>query len=141
MKKLVLIDAMAILHRAYHALPPLTTRAGEPIGAIYGLTGMLLRIIQDLTPTHIAFCFDEEAPTFRRKEFKDYQVQRAPVADELSSQFKKARDFAKATGIPVYSMPGYEADDIIGTISLGAADKKLFDEVVIVTGDRDILQL
>jgi DNA polymerase-1 len=87
MSKLVLIDSMAILHRAYHALPPLTTRVGEPIGAIYGLTSMLLRIIQDLRPTHIAFCFDEEAPTFRKKEFKEYQSQRVPTPDELSSQF------------------------------------------------------
>jgi DNA polymerase-1 len=140
MSKLVLIDSMAILHRAYHALPPLTTRVGEPIGAIYGLTSMLLRIIQDLRPTHIAFCFDEEAPTFRKKEFKEYQSQRVPTPDELSSQFEKARDFAKAVGIPAYSVPGYEADDIIGTISKEAS-KRDFDEIVIVTGDRDILQL
>jgi DNA polymerase I len=136
MGKLVLIDGNAILHRAFHAMPPLTTRSGEPINAVYGLVSMFLRVVADLKPDAIAVAFDEAAPTFRQKEFKKYQAQRPPTADELSSQFAKARDFFKAARVPIYSMPGFEADDVIGTI----ADKSKGD-VIIVTGDRDILQL
>jgi len=134
--KLILIDGNAILHRAYHALPPLTTKSGEPINAVYGLVSMLLRVIQDLTPTHIAICFDEKAPTFRHKEFAAYQAQRPTMADELSSQFEKARKVVEAFGIPAYSKAGYEADDVLGTLAKGSKE-----DVVIVTGDRDILQL
>lgn len=131
-----MIDGNAILHRAFHAMPPLTTRNGEPINAVYGLVSMFLRVIQELKPTRIAVAFDEKAPTFRHKEFKTYQSQRPPTHEDLSSQFKKARDFFKAVGVPVYSLAGFEADDVIGTI----ADKS-DSEVVVVTGDRDILQL
>lgn len=137
--KLILIDGNAILHRAFHALPPLTTKRGEPINAVYGLISMLLRVIQDLKPTHIAVCFDEKEPTFRHKALASYQAQRPPLATELSSQFEKARDFLKSAGIPVYSKPGFEADDVIGTIA--SQGSKVADEVVIVTGDRDQLQL
>jgi len=136
MSKLVLIDGNAILHRAFHAMPPLTTTSGEPINAVYGLVSMFLRVVQDLKPDAIAVAFDEKEPTFRNKEFKEYQSQRPPTADDLSSQFAKARDFFKAVKVPIYSIPGFEADDVIGTI----ADKSK-ENVVIVTGDRDILQL
>lgn len=137
MSKLVLIDGNAILHRAYHALPPMTTKRGEPINAVYGLVSMFLRVIQDLKPTHIVVCFDEKEPTFRHKEFAKYQAQRPPMADELSSQFGKARKFIEAADIPIYSMGGFEADDVIGTIASQCTE----DSVVIVTGDRDQLQL
>ncbi len=136
MGKLILIDGNAILHRAFHALPPLTTRRGEPINAVYGLISMLLRVIQDLKPTHIAVAFDEKEPTFRHKEFAQYQAQRPAMADELSGQFEKAKKVIEAFGIPIYSKSGYEGDDVIGTL---ASDAK--ENVVIVTGDRDILQL
>jgi len=136
MGKLVIIDGNAIMHRAFHALPPLTTKKGEPINAVYGLVSMLLKVITDIKPTHMAVAFDEKEQTFRQKELPSYQAQRPPMADELSSQFEKAREFLKTADIPVYSKPGYEADDVIGTI----ADKSKGD-VVIVTGDRDQLQL
>jgi len=136
MSKLVLIDGNAIMYRAFHALPPMTNKNGEPINAIYGLVSMVLKVIQDLKPSHITVCFDEKAPTFRRKEYANYQAQRPPMPSELSSQFEKARKFFLAVGIPVYSMEGFEADDLIGTI----ADKSK-EDVVIVTGDRDQLQL
>src|SRR3989344_8025202 len=138
MSKLVLIDGNAILHRAYHALPPLTTKRGEPINAVYGLTSMLLRVIQDLKPTHIAVCFDRKEPTFRHKEFPKYQAQRPVMDKELSGQFEKAKDVLSAMNIPIFEMAGYEADDVIGTL---ASQSTGVDEVVIVTGDRDILQL
>ncbi len=136
MAKLVIVDGNAILHRAFHALPPLTNKNGEPINAVYGLVSMLLKVITDLKPTHIAVAFDEKAPTFRQKELPTYQAQRPPMAKELGSQFVKARDFLKAADIPVYSKPGFEADDVIGTIATKAKE-----DVVIVTGDRDQLQL
>jgi DNA polymerase-1 len=136
MGKLILIDGNAIMHRAFHALPPLTTKSGEPVNAVYGLVSMILRIIQDLKPSGIIVAFDEKEPTFRHKALKTYQAQRPPMAGELSSQFAKARTFLKAAQIPVYSMPGFEADDVIGTIA-----EKAGRDVVIVTGDRDQLQL
>lgn len=148
MGKLVLIDGNAILHRAFHALPPLTTKDGEPINAVYGLVSMLLRVVQDLHPTAIAVAFDEKEPTFRQKELPTYQAQRPPMHADLSSQFEKAKDFLKAAGISVYSKPGFEADDIIGTIATRSSKLKISnlkfkidDRVVIVTGDRDQLQL
>jgi DNA polymerase-1 len=147
MSKLVLIDGNAILHRAFHALPPLTTKTGQPINAVYGLVSMLLRVIQDLKPSHIAVAFDRKEPTFRHIAFKNYQAQRPPLADELSSQFEKAKDVISAFGIPIYEKAGYEADDVIGTLASQVTQNtehktlNTLEEVVIVTGDRDILQL
>lgn len=138
--KLVIVDGNAILHRAFHALPPLTTKSGEPINAVYGLVSMLLRVITDIKPTHITVTFDEKEKTFRQIELPTYQAQRPPMADELSSQFAKAREFLKVANIPVYSKPGFEADDVIGTIAT-KSQVNTIDEVVIVTGDRDQLQL
>lgn len=134
--KLVIIDGNAILHRAFHALPPLTTKRGEPINAVYGLVSMLLKVIQDLKPTHLAIAFDRPEPTFRHKAFALYQAQRPHLADELSSQFEKAKKVMAAFGIPVFEKAGYEADDVIGTLA-----NKVKENVVIVTGDRDQLQL
>jgi len=142
MSKLLIIDGHAIMHRAFHAIPPLSTPNGEPINAVHGLVSMLLKIIQDIKPTHIVVTFDEQAPTFRNKALPTYQSQRPPMAGELSSQFDKAKKFLSLAKIPVYSMPGYEADDVIGTIAtLSTVDGSLFTEVVIVTGDKDQLQL
>ncbi len=148
MGKLVIIDGNAILHRAFHAMPPLTTRSGEPINAVYGLVSMFLRIVQDLKPDAITVAFDEKEKTFRHVEFKKYQAQRPPTHEDLSSQFEKAREFFKAAHVPVYSKPGYEADDVIGTIALQSSDqlkiknlKLKIDETIVVTGDRDLLQL
>ena len=139
MSKLVLIDGNAIMHRAYHALPPLTNKKGEPINAIYGFVSMLLRIIQDLKPTHIAVAFDRKEKTFRHKEFKAYQAHRPETEKNLISQFKKIQEVVNAFNIPVYDKAGFEADDVIGTITKKA--EKNIGEIVIVTGDRDILQL
>src|SRR3989344_3525742 len=138
MNKLVLIDGNAILHRAYHAIPPLTSRTGEPINAVYGLVSMLLKTIDDLKPSHLAVCFDRPEPTFRKKIYQAYQAQRPETEESLSSQFAKAKEVLDSMRIKIFEMPGYEADDLIGTI----AEKSVkINEVVIVTGDRDILQL
>ena len=162
MNKLVLIDSNAIMHRAYHALPStLTTKEGEPMNAVYGFVSMLLKIIQDLEPTHIAACFDRKEPTFRKKEFKDYQAQRPEMDEDLSTQFDKVKRVVESFGIPIYEKAGFEADDLLGSIAKqatshqslvsGKRKKKTrvqspksrvrIDQVVIVTGDRDILQL
>lgn len=145
MSKLILIDGNAILHRAYHALPPLTSKTGKQINAVYGFVSMLLRIIADLKPTHIAVCFDTPKPTFRHAEFTGYQAQRPRMDSELSDQFEVTYKILDAFSIPIFRQEGYEADDLIGTISAQATDndEKNFeaDEVVVVTGDRDILQL
>lgn len=135
--KLVIFDGNAIMYRAFHALPPLTTKSGEPINALYGLVSMLINIVENLKPTHIIFSFDEKEKTFRNELLPTYQSQRPETPSELIPQFEKARDFLKAVNIPVYSKSGFEADDVIGTI----ATKVKVDEIVIVTGDRDILQL
>src|SRR5581483_3848194 len=140
MKKLVLIDGNAILHRAFHALPSsLTTKNGEPINATYGFVSMLLRIVVDLKPTHIAVAFDTPVETFRKAQYVGYQAQRPRMESELSSQFDKTYKALEAMNIPIYKVERYEADDVIGTIAKQCRDK--IDEVVVVTGDRDILQL
>src|SRR5512146_3062495 len=140
MTKLIVIDGNAILHRAFHAMPPFTTKRGEPIGAVHGFVSMLLKAIADLKPTDIVVTFDEKEKTFRHEALPTYQAQRPPMDKDLSSQFVKTRDFLEAAGIPVYSKPGYAAEDVIGTIATKSGGHGV-DEVVILTGDRDQLQL
>ena len=137
MSKLIIVDGYAILHRAYHALPPLTNRRGRLVNAIYGFVSILLKLIVDLKPTHIAVAFDREEKTFRRKKFENYQTHRKPIDKDLSDQFVMVRDLTKAFNIPAYELAGYESDDIIGTI----VSKSDLDEMIIVTGDRDLFQL
>jgi DNA polymerase-1 len=140
MKKILLIDGNALVHRAYHAMPPLTVKkTGEPINAVYGFTNMLLKILNDLKPDYYAIAFDRKAPTFRKEMFEDYKANRPPTPDDLVSQLARARELAAAFSIPVYEMDGYEADDVIGTLSKKATEKGI--ESVIVTGDADAMQL
>jgi len=182
MNRLVLIDGHAILHRAYHALPPLTTAKGQLINAAFGFTSMLLRVISDLKPTHLAVAFDRPKPTFRKKLFVNYQAQRPKMADELSSQIETVHKVLNEMQIPIFELDGYEADDLLGTIAqqvksstpirsgsklkvsrlsgiydavnthrlrrladggsqTASGQSGKIEEVVIVTGDRDILQL
>jgi DNA polymerase-1 len=140
MTKLVLIDGNAIMHRAYHALPPLTTKSGEPINAVYGFVSILLRIINDIKPTHLVVCFDRPEKTFRKEKYVKYQAQRPVMDDFLSSQVTKMHDVLQAFSIPVYEKAGFEADDVIGTIARESQGKRI-KEVIIITGDRDIFQL
>ncbi len=142
MSKLILIDGNAIIHRAYHAMPALSTPTGQPIGAVQGFVNMLLRIIEDMEPTHIAVAWDRPEPTFRNKLYKEYQSQRPEVDKELISQFEKVRDVLDTFDIVQYDKRGFEADDIIGTLSRkSVSGKNSVDEVIIVTGDKDQLQL
>ena len=139
-KKLVLIDGHAILHRAYHALPPLTSRVGQ-VNAVYGFTSMLLKIISELKPSYIAVCLDRKEKTFRKEMFEAYQAQRPEVDKELISQVELTKEVISAFGIKIFSVAGFEADDVIGTLAKKAEGNSEIEEVIIVTGDRDILQL
>lgn len=139
-KRLVLFDAHAIVHRAYHALPDFSTKDGEPTGGLYGLSTMLLRAIAEFQPEYMAACYDLPGPTFRHKEYKDYKAGRAKADEELKQQLERSRDIFTAFHIPIYDKPGFEADDMLGTIV--EQTKKAKDlEVLIVTGDMDTLQL
>ncbi|MEK7542800.1 MAG: DNA polymerase [Patescibacteria group bacterium] len=139
MKKLVLIDAHGLIHRAFHALPPLTTPKGEPIGAVYGLATMLLKIIKEHNPDYIAAAFDRPETTHRKKKFAEYKAHRPPTPEELISQFVKSRDLFGIFNIPILDKAGFEADDVIGTLAKRFAGNNI--SVVILTGDLDTMQL
>ena len=137
---LLLVDGNALVHRAYHALPPLTVpRTGEIVGAVYGFASMLIKAINELKPTHSAVAFDRKAPTFRHELFIEYKANRPPTPDELINQLGRVREVVKAFKIPIFEMDGYEADDILGALSTQAARQNI--ETVIMTGDADMMQL
>ena len=138
--RLVLLDAHAILHRAYHALPDFATAAGEPTGALYGLSTMLLRIVSDLRPDYIIACYDVKGPTHRHEAFKAYKAQRKQAEDDLIAQINRSRDIFTAFGIPIYDRQGFEADDILGTIVEKLKDRAEL-EIIIASGDMDTMQL
>lgn len=142
MTKLVLVDGNAIVHRAYHALPPLNKREdGQLTNAVYGFFSMVLKIVGDLNPDNLVVCFDRAAPTFRKQMYVGYQATRPKMDDDLSGQFKIIREVLEKAKICIHDLDGYEADDLIGTLARQAIDDKKFDQVIIVTGDRDMLQL
>jgi DNA polymerase I len=137
---LLLVDGSALVHRAFHALPPLTlNKTGETIGAVYGFAMMLIKAINELKPTHYAIAFDRKAPTFRHKLFDQYKAHRPAMPEELAGQLGRVREVVKAFRIPIFEMDGYEADDILGALSFQASRQEM--ETVIVTGDADIMQL
>ena len=115
-KKLVLLDAHAILHRAYHALPEFSSSKGEPTGALYGLTAMLMKIITELKPDYLIACYDLPEPTFRHDVYDAYKGKREKTEDALVAQIERSRDIFAAFNIPIYEKAGFEADDILGTI-------------------------
>ena len=136
----MLIDGNAIVHRAWHALPPLSTKNGQIVTSVYGFTMLLLRAIKELNPTHIAVTFDLAGPTFRHLEYTEYKAQREKKPDALYEQIPLIRQVLKSFKIPVYTAEGFEADDVIGTIATTASNKNKA-KVYIVTGDMDTLQL
>ena len=139
-KTLVLFDAHAILHRAYHAMPDFTTRGGEPTGGLYGLATMLMKIINELKPDYLAACYDRAEETFRKQVYKDYKATRAKLEDNLLPQLERSREIFAAFHIPIYDHPGFEADDIIGTIVEQTKDEPDW-RIIIASGDMDTLQL
>ncbi|MCF0128432.1 MAG: DNA polymerase I, partial [Pseudobutyrivibrio sp.] len=137
--KLLLIDGHSILNRAYYGLPDLTNSRGEHTGAIYGFITMLLRYIETEQPDNITVAFDVHAPTFRHEMFEAYKGTRKPMDPELREQVPRMQEMLKAMGIPVVTLAGWEADDILGTFGRQGEEAGL--EVTIVSGDRDLLQL
>ena len=138
-KTLLLLDGNAIVHRAFHALPPLSTKEGEVVNAVYGFSATLLSVLQKFHPEYVAASFDLKAPTFRHKAYAQYKATRTKAPDELYAQIPIVKEVVRAFGIPVYEMEGFEADDVVGTLARRGEEKGM--RVIIVTGDMDTLQL
>jgi DNA polymerase-1 len=137
---LLLFDGHALVHRAFHALPPLTQpKTGELVNAVYGFASTLLKVFADFKPTHWAVAFDRPTPTFRHEMFEEYKAQRPATPEELRSQIKKVHQLVEAFHIPVFEIDGFEADDVLGTLSKQADEQGI--ETIIVTGDNDMLQV
>src|SRR4030042_3444969 len=140
-KKLVLIDSNALIHRAYHALPPLTTKKGELVNAVYGYASVRLNVLARFKPDYIVATFDLKEPTFRHKQFKDYKATRVKAPDDLYEQIPRVKEIVSAFNIPIVEKAGYEADDLIATFARKTEKLHPDVEVIIVTGDMDTLQL
>jgi DNA polymerase-1 len=140
MKKLLLFDGNAILHRAYHAYPPLTNPKGEQIQAVFGFFSMVLTVYTDQKPDYLVVCFDRGAPTFRMNMYAGYHENRPKMAEDFVPQVVMVHALLEKMKVQMFELDGYEADDLIGTIATEAVNK-FKEEVVIVTGDRDLLQL
>lgn len=136
MKNFIIIDGNALIHRAFHALPPLKTK-GQLVNAVYGFISILFRVIKELNPSYLAATFDLPGPTFRDVEYKEYKAKRVKGPQELYDQIDLVKKVVKALDIPIYEKKGFEADDVIGTIACLAKGVK----TIIVTGDLDTLQL
>ncbi len=150
MSKLIIVDGHAIIHRAYHSIPPLTVN-GEPVNALYGFYSMILTAVNTLKPDYLIVCLDSPGPNFRNEEFIGYRAKRKPADMDLISQFPKLQSSLEEAKIPNFAIGGFEADDLIATITKKAlnkikvsqtgAKKRIIDNVTIITGDKDIMQL
>lgn len=138
-QKLIIIDGNALIHRSFHALPPtMATKKGEMVNAVYGFTTVLLKALREFKPEYVVLTLDKKGPTFRHKEYKEYKATRVKAPDDLYAQIPRVKEVATVLGIPIYEETGFEADDLIGTIT-----KKTDGEIekIIVTGDMDTMQL
>jgi len=142
-KRFIIIDSNSIIHRAFHALPPLTTKKGELVNATYGFLLVFFKIIRELQPEFVAAVFDYPGSTFRHKKFKEYKATRPPVPKELYQQIPQIKEILKLFRVPIFEKEGFEADDIIGTIASLAPKKQIIPKIenVILSGDLDTLQL
>lgn len=140
MKTLLIIDSHALIHRLFHALPPLTTKDGQPAGALYGLASTMLKIFREEPPDYVAAAFDRPEPTFRKQLFDEYKIQRPKASDELVYQIVKSRELIEDFGISIFEKPGFEADDLIGALTEKFKKEKDL-RIMIMTGDLDTLQL
>ncbi len=142
-KRLVIIDSNALIHRAFHALPPLTTPEGELVNAVYGFLLVFLKALKDLKPDCVAATFDLPGPTFRKEMYKEYKAKRAKAPDELYAQIPMTKKILEVFNVPVLEKQGFEADDVIGTIVKLAQRRQITPEIeiIIVTGDLDALRL
>ncbi len=134
--RLIIFDSNSVIHRAFHALPPLTTKRGEVVGAVYGFLLVFLKAIKEFQPDFVAACFDVKGPTFRHEKYAQYKAQRPKAPLELYLQIPMVKDVLKNFGVPVYEKQGFEGDDLIGTIA-----KLSPIETIIISGDSDNLQL
>jgi DNA polymerase-1 len=139
-KKLILIDGNALVHRAFHALPPLTSPAGVIVNAVFGFNSILIRIIKEIQPDYIAAAFDLAGGTVRHSEFAEYKAHRQKAPQELYDQITLVKEVLSKFGVPIYEKPGYEADDLIGTMATKAKQESNL-QTIIATGDLDTLQL
>ena len=136
MNKIILIDGNSLINRAYFAMPKLVNKDGKSTGAVYGFLSMLIKLIDEIKPTHIAVAFDLHAPTFRHKMYDEYKAGRNPMPEDLVEQMPLLKDVLRGLHIRICELAGYEADDILGTLS-----KRFNEQCYIITGDKDILQL
>lgn len=138
-KKLFLIDGNGLAYRAFYAVVPIHTASGVPINALAGFVNMVLRLLKTENPTHVAVAFDKGIPTERVHPYQDYNAQRVEMPDDLALQLPMIEDFVRALGVPVFRVPGHEADDCIGTLAKMGAEADM--DVLILSGDLDLLQL
>ena len=138
-QKLILIDGNAIIHRAFHGIPPFKTSKGELVNSVYGFASILLNLLNNEKPDYIALTFDLKGPTFRHEQYKEYKATRSKAPDELYSQIPRIKELVKAFRIPIFEKQGFEADDLLGTLAGQAEIQNLL--TYIVTGDLDTLQL
>ncbi len=146
MSKLLLVDGSALLHRAYHAYPPLKTKNGEIVGAVYGVASILISALESEQPTHVMVAWDLPKPTFRHEKYVGYKAQRPKADEEMVEQIPKVKEIIETMGIVQIAQEGFEADDIIGTLSTKFSNPKFSNsqietDVVILTGDQDTMQL
>ncbi len=142
MNKLLILDGNSLLHRAYYALPDWRNRSGEATAGVYGFLSMLLKAVSELKPTHLVTVFDCPEPTFRHLLYVGYQVTREKdrqVSEDIWGQVDKLKIVLEKMAIPAFAIPGFEADDVIGTLCQKLKNSKT--QIVIVTGDRDMMQL
>ena len=139
MEKLVLIDGHSILHRAFYGVPELTNSEGLHTNAVFGFLNIMFKVLEEEKADHLAVAFDLHEPTFRHKMYAEYKGTRKPMPEELKEQVPLIKEILAAMGVPVMTMAGYEADDILGTLAKRSASDGV--EVSIVSGDRDLLQL
>ncbi len=138
---LCLVDGTALVYRSYYAFirRPLVNSSGENVSAVYGFASSLIKLLDELAPSHMVVAFDRPEPTFRHEAYEDYKATREPMPDELADQLSAIHELVEAFGIPIVEEPGYEADDLIGTLAVAAREEGL--RSVIVSGDKDFFQL
>lgn len=139
MKKLYLVDVSSMYFRAFYAVRPLTNKNGLPTNALYGFVSMAVKLLKDVKPDYMAFCFDRKEPSFRKEIYSEYKANRTEMPEDLVPQVPYIRRISEALGVPLFEQVGFEADDLIGSIARWAKDQKL--EVIIVSGDKDFAQL
>lgn len=142
-KRLLIIDSNSVIHRAFHALPSLSTKKGELVNAVYGFLLVFLKAVKDFQPDFIAAAFDFPAPNFRHEKYKEYKAKRPPAPQELYQQIPTVKDFLQVFNVPIFEKQGFEADDIIGTIARLSSKQQIMPpiETIVLSGDSDVLQL